>query len=122
MMAATWRKTMEEKDSERSVEPMRETIEEPTVGRKVWYWGDASLEREIIDMKQPFDATVCFVHPRNLIGEPVVNLRVTTHHGSSSLRPSVPLCNPGPVDQHGGPICYATWMPYQRKQQLKGAS
>lgn len=91
---------------------------EPTIGRKVWFWpskhgGDA--ETNNLNPEQPFDATVIFVHSRDM-----VSLDITDHAGSRHVRTMVALHAFEDKDRpdHG----HASWMPYQEKQAIKHAA
>lgn len=90
-----------------------------TVGRKVWYWNEP-YQGDVLDQKQPFDATVVFVNADNTI-----NLLVLDHMGHNISVMSVELHDPdiapetGEGDMHGNAKGYATWMPYQKKQHEK---
>jgi hypothetical protein len=87
-----------------------------TVGRKVWYWTADRVSPEVlIDPKQPFDATVVFVHEDGR-----VNLRLHDHRGRRSSVERIELRDPRAEvpDEHGHDN-YATWMPYQKAQEAK---
>lgn len=86
-------------------------VERPTVGRRLYYW--SHLHNGVLDPAQAFDAGVLFVHEDGR-----VNLLVTTHAGAQRIERNVEVRNPGEDRQgHGAPDGYATWMPFQRKQQ-----
>lgn len=89
----------------------------PTVGRKVWFYTMATDHFRVADPKQPFDATVVFVHTPTL-----VNLLVVNHSGQTMVREGVELRDPSPDDKHGADTEFATWMPYQVGQAKKDAS
>lgn len=86
----------------------------PTIGRKVWYWpgvhGAATFN--ILDEKQPLDATVIYVH-----NDRSVNLLVVDHVGQTHDLRGVVLAQPEDdreklvfSNQYAG---LAEWMPYQ---------
>ena len=77
----------------------------PTIGRKVWYWGDQGERTYGVD--QAMDATVIYVWGPNC-----VNLKVVDHAGFDYIRTSVLLREPAPGDCRNGEY-YCTWMPYQ---------
>lgn len=89
----------------------------PTVGRKVWFWlGKEPMAHRVgncLDMHQPFDATITYVHP----GGARVNLAVLDHVGTHFTTHRVLLQDPSEGgDAHGGneeTEGLATWMPYQ---------
>lgn len=87
-------------------------VERPTVGRRLYYWSD--VLNGVVDNLQPFDAGVLYVHP-----DGKVNLLVTTHEGAQRVMRGVEVFNPprGKDLDHHGWESYATWMPFQRKQQ-----
>lgn len=89
----------------------------PTVGRKVYFWlGKEPMTYRVgncLDMHQPFDATITYVHP----GGARVNLAVLDHVGTHFTTHRVLLQDPSEGgDVHGGnneAEGLATWMPYQ---------
>ena len=86
-------------------------VERPTVGRRLYYW--SHLHNGVLDPAQAFDAGVLFVHEDGR-----VNLLVTTHSGAQRIERNVEVRNPGEDRQgHEAVEGYATWMPFQRKQQ-----
>jgi len=86
-------------------------VERPTVGRRLYYW--SHLHNGVLDPAQAFDAGVLFVHEDGR-----VNLLVTTHSGAQRIERNVEVRNPSEDRQgHEAVEGYATWMPFQRKQQ-----
>jgi hypothetical protein len=86
-------------------------VERPTVGRRLYYW--SHLHNGVLDPAQAFDAGVLFVH-----ADGRANLLVTTHSGAQRIERNVEVRNPGEDRQgHEAAEGYATWMPFQRKQQ-----
>jgi hypothetical protein len=81
----------------------------PTVGRVVWFW--PSTMREGDDTKQPFAATVAYVH-----SDRMVNLSVVDHNGRQYGISSVPLRQPEDESPDG---MFCEWMPYQQGQAAK---
>lgn len=97
------------------------TIIKPTIGRRVHYWpsqGDLDCSFSVtrvsyLDVKQPCDAGVVFVH-----NDRCVNLQVNDHSGTIHRRPAVRLVQPGDEPaMDGEAVC--TWMPYQLEQASK---
>lgn len=91
----------------------------PTIGRKVWYWGDGDPVHTR-DLHQAFDAEIIFVEP-----DGDISIVYRDHYGSQYTLHQVALDCPTPGDRHGhftktsGGYC--TWMPYQVQQsQPKG--
>lgn len=78
----------------------------PTVGRVVLFWPSAVDEGE--DTKQPYAATVAYVH-----SDRMVNLSVADHCGRQYGLASVPLLQEGDERPSG---MYCEWMPYQKGQ------
>lgn len=101
-------------------------IEEPTVGRKVWFWSKDT--RHCLNVGIPFDATVLYpTGARSVDGAPIVNLSVRAHNGMQFNAMGVSLYNPAQLgDQHGFVLFpgdhYATWMPYQTRKQKEASS
>ena len=102
---------------------MPSTVIKPTVGRKVWYRNNGSMQKlpradgkvshpEFCGIEQPMDATVIFVH-----GSRMVNLDITDHVGQRFVATSVPLLQDGDAIPDLG--CYCEWMPYQQGQSAK---
>lgn len=95
----------------------------PTVGRKVWFRPNGSMQKmpcadgrvvlpEFCSIEQPMDATVIFVHePR------MVNLDITDHIGQRFVARSVLLLQDGDCIPDTG--FYCEWMPYQTAQAKK---
>src|SRR5688500_1957691 len=91
-------------------------MQQPSVGRKVWYWapGEEAEQADcLLDVSQPFDATVLYVAPNGR-----VNLKVIDHGGEETDYTNVELRDPDSSDQHchAEDRGYATWMPYQKAQ------
>ena len=105
---------------------MTTPVIKPTVGRKVWYRNNGSMQKlpradgkvshpEFCGIEQPMDATVIFVH-----GSRMVNLDITDHVGQRFVATSVPLLQDGDAIPDLG--CYCEWMPYQQGQARKDAA
>ena len=95
----------------------------PTVGRKVWFRPNGSMQKmpcadgrvvlpEFCSIEQPMDATVIFVH-----GPRMVNLDITDHIGQRFVARSVTLLQDGDCIPDTG--FYCEWMPYQTAQAKK---
>ena len=95
----------------------------PTVGRKVWFRPNGSMQKmpcadgrvvlpEFCSIEQPMDATVIFVH-----GPRMVNLDITDHIGQRFVARSVTLLQDGDFIPDTG--FYCEWMPYQTAQAKK---
>ncbi len=95
----------------------------PTVGRKVWFRLNGSMQKlpcadgrvvlpELCGIEQPMDATVIFVH-----GNRMVNLDITDHIGQRFVARSVTLLQEGDLIPDTG--FYCEWMPYQTAQAKK---
>lgn len=81
----------------------------PTVGRVVWLYGAFGTN---IDYKQPFAATVAFVH-----GDREINVGYLCHVGHTYQAEKVILLQDDDAKPEGKP--FATWMPYQKGQAAK---
>lgn len=101
-------------------------IIKPTVGRKVWFRNNGSMQKlpradggtahpVFCGIEQPMDATVIFVH-----GARMVNLDITDHIGQRFVATSVPLLQDDDAIPDMG--FYCEWMPYQKGQAAKDAS
>lgn len=98
-------------------------IIKPTVGRKVWFRNNGSMQKlpradggtahpVFCGIEQPMDATVIFVH-----GARMVNLDITDHIGQRFVATSVPLLQDDDAIPDMG--FYCEWMPYQKGQAAK---
>lgn len=87
------------------------TTPNPTVGRKVWYYGQSLIGAN--DRNVPFDATIIFVWTPTM-----VNLRVTDHAGGVHIKTSIQLRAPDAGDAHGSSN-FATWTPHQMREHAK---
>lgn len=88
-----------------------------TISRKVWVWMN-SVDG-VLDPQQAFDGTVKYVHPDGDIA-----VEVTTHTGAHIFLEKIELHDPSDnvntPNHHAVAVLdspYATWMPYQKKQQ-----
>lgn len=79
----------------------------PSIGRKVWLWSNGHAFQ---DQKQPFDATIIFVH-----SDTRITVRYDNHWGTQGVNTSVLLRDPIPGDMHAAveEHTVATWMPFQ---------
>jgi hypothetical protein len=83
---------------------------EPTVGRIVWYWPDAS-EHINYRLGEPLRADICAVN-----SDGTVNLSVNDVRGCQTPRACVTLVQPDePKPEHS----FCAWMPYQKGQAAK---
>lgn len=82
---------------------------EPTIGHKVWFWpslGNRPMYN-IINVSQPLDATIVYVH-----NDSMVNLHIVDHIGHEYSLQSVKLLQHS--DPKGWDFDYAEWMQYQK--------
>lgn len=89
----------------------------PNVHRKCWVWGVDGLT--VLDPKQPFDATILFVHE-----DGTLNLSVYDHEGNEAILRNVPLRDGRADDSHMNVEMHACWSPFQVGQagQASGAT
>ena len=83
---------------------------DPTVGRVVWFWPDAS-EHITARVGEPLRADICAVN-----SDGTVNLSVNDVRGVQTTRLNVMLVQPDePKPEHS----FCAWMPYQKGQAAK---
>jgi hypothetical protein len=86
---------------------------QPTIGRKLYFkptlFQINEMRATYLDLSQPFDATIVFVHE-----DATINIAGYDHNGVGYKALNIPLIQDG--DEPPEDESYAYWMPYQVQQ------